>query len=246
VATKFTLTEKDQGGPREAMRAAFVRAVCEEPEEDVHRLALADWLEDNGGAGRAEFIRGMIRAWRHPRFEVCYHLPVVCQVPAAVEASGWPSAGGPFGGELLARWRQDHASLYPRFRVEQLGDVQGDAAEFRRGFVESITLTLDAFLEHAVALFSAHPITEVTLSDRGLAEDPYGQRFAWFATSPGQEMAPSWARAALPPGLFGRLRGGIVHPNAQGYGSEQAAWAALSAACVAYGRDLVRLPELPP
>jgi uncharacterized protein (TIGR02996 family) len=245
VATKFTLTEKDQGGPREAMRAAFVRAVCEEPEEDVHRLALADWLEDNGGAGRAEFIRGMIRAWRHPRFEVCYHLPVVCQVPAAVEASGWPSAGGPFGGELLARWREDHASLYPRFRVEQLGDVQGDAAEFRRGFVESITLTLDAFLEHAVALFSAHPITEVTLSDREPGEDPYGPRFAWL-TGDSMPAAASAGGAWLPPGLFGRLRGGVINAHVQGYGSEQAAWAALSAACVAYGRDLVRLPELPP
>jgi uncharacterized protein (TIGR02996 family) len=32
------------------MHAAFLRAILEEPDEDVHRLAYADWLEEHAGA----------------------------------------------------------------------------------------------------------------------------------------------------------------------------------------------------
>src|SRR5215204_628685 len=39
---------------------ALLAAVCEHPDEDVHRLVYADWLEDNGDPDRAEFIRGQI------------------------------------------------------------------------------------------------------------------------------------------------------------------------------------------
>ena len=36
---------------------ALFRAVCEHPTDDLPRLVYADWLEENGRAGRAEFIR---------------------------------------------------------------------------------------------------------------------------------------------------------------------------------------------
>jgi uncharacterized protein (TIGR02996 family) len=36
---------------------ALFRAICEEPWEDTPRLVYADWLQENGDAGRAEFIR---------------------------------------------------------------------------------------------------------------------------------------------------------------------------------------------
>jgi uncharacterized protein (TIGR02996 family) len=35
----------------------FLRAVAEEPLEDAHRLAFADWLDEQGHAERAQFIR---------------------------------------------------------------------------------------------------------------------------------------------------------------------------------------------
>ncbi len=34
---------------RESLDFAFLRAVCEEPHEDAHRLAFSDWLEENAG-----------------------------------------------------------------------------------------------------------------------------------------------------------------------------------------------------
>jgi uncharacterized protein (TIGR02996 family) len=36
---------------------AFLHASKEQPEEDLPRLALADWLDERGDAERAEFIR---------------------------------------------------------------------------------------------------------------------------------------------------------------------------------------------
>ena len=35
----------------------FLRAICEDPDDDAHRLIYADWLDDHGDADRAEFIR---------------------------------------------------------------------------------------------------------------------------------------------------------------------------------------------
>lgn len=38
-------------------RDALVRAIIENPEDDSPRLVYADWLDEHGGAARAEFIR---------------------------------------------------------------------------------------------------------------------------------------------------------------------------------------------
>jgi uncharacterized protein (TIGR02996 family) len=35
----------------------FLQTIAEEPDEDLHRLVFADWLEEHGQAERAEFIR---------------------------------------------------------------------------------------------------------------------------------------------------------------------------------------------
>lgn len=41
-------------------RAALVRAILEQPEDDAVRLAFADWLQEHGDESRAEFIRVQI------------------------------------------------------------------------------------------------------------------------------------------------------------------------------------------
>ena len=48
---------------------ALVAAICEAPDEDTPRLALADWLEENGERERAEFIRAQIELARTPSWE---------------------------------------------------------------------------------------------------------------------------------------------------------------------------------
>jgi uncharacterized protein (TIGR02996 family) len=45
---------------------AFVRAIRDEPDSDMHRLVYADWLEEQGDAARAEFIRLQCQLARLP------------------------------------------------------------------------------------------------------------------------------------------------------------------------------------
>jgi uncharacterized protein (TIGR02996 family) len=42
---------------------ALFRAVCANPADDTPRLVYADWLQENGQAERAEFIRLQCEAW---------------------------------------------------------------------------------------------------------------------------------------------------------------------------------------
>jgi uncharacterized protein (TIGR02996 family) len=55
-------------------RAGFMAKIIAEPEEDTHRLAYADWLDENGEPDRAEFIRVQCElagmpTYRHLRIE---------------------------------------------------------------------------------------------------------------------------------------------------------------------------------
>src|SRR4051812_28978495 len=45
-------------------RDALYHAVLDDPDDDAPRLIYADWCEDNGEAGRAEFIRTQIERER--------------------------------------------------------------------------------------------------------------------------------------------------------------------------------------
>jgi uncharacterized protein (TIGR02996 family) len=49
------------------MQAAFMEDICANPDDDTPRLVFADWLEENGEAERAEFIRAQIAAYRLPK-----------------------------------------------------------------------------------------------------------------------------------------------------------------------------------
>src|SRR5689334_24640555 len=42
----------------------LLRAVCESPDDDLPRLAYADWCDENGRPERAEFIRAQIEQAR--------------------------------------------------------------------------------------------------------------------------------------------------------------------------------------
>src|SRR5262249_44939758 len=48
--------ERQRGG-RLSDHDGILRAICDEPGEDLHRLIYADWCDENGLHDRAEFIR---------------------------------------------------------------------------------------------------------------------------------------------------------------------------------------------
>src|SRR5262245_15977158 len=122
-----------------ADRAAFLRAICANPDDDLPRLVFADWLDEHGEPERAEFIRVQIEFARL-------------------------SAAGPKGDELKARLdelkaREKHLLAAPGVRWHPplpAGVMVGSSV---RGFVGSVLVrNLTAFVGIADQLFASHPI----------------------------------------------------------------------------------------
>lgn len=120
--------------------------------------------------------------------------------------------------------------------------------KWRRGFIASISLTLDDFMQHALSLFREHPITEVRLTDR----KPYVSGFSGLGVATWYDACGSRggidpSSSDLPTNLFLALSGEDRFNEGNGikyYDSLDPALAAISLACVTYGRKLVGLPPL--
>ncbi|WP_439631319.1 TIGR02996 domain-containing protein [Gemmata sp.] len=140
---------------------ALRRAVLAEPDEDLPRLAFADWLDENGRAARAELVRAQIEVARAEPF-----------APAARAAAAR-------AGELLdahgTEWRGDFRAAVQ----ESLGDdeavhVSGTLAaplpgvvrvqvQFERGFIGHVALQSDVFVRVADAVFEAEPVQSLRI-----------------------------------------------------------------------------------
>ena len=140
---------------------AFLRRICETPEEDAVRLVYADWLDENGQPERAEFIRVQCEIERSPSFAA----PGVCPLRRRE-------------GELWNFGSPDHwavgADAFPFEHVircidaETISKVNSAGYDpiviYRRGFPDQLTCTAEDWLTHADAIAAAHPVTKVTLT----------------------------------------------------------------------------------
>jgi uncharacterized protein (TIGR02996 family) len=125
----------DPTSSREAR--ALLADIRANPDDDTPRLVYADWLEENGDADRAQIIRLQIQRARLPEYD-----------------------GG--AATLLRRER-----TLLKAHGADWGEVPpglGIKGELRRGFVEHITLTPQAFLDHAGAVFERLPIRSIFFS----------------------------------------------------------------------------------
>ena len=131
---------------------AFVRAICEAPEDDTPRLVFADWLQENRDTARAEFIRTQVELARldaaDPRRE-------------------------PLAKRERELWAKRHA--WRRLPAEWLRQGLG---EYRRGFLWRWVGTVDLYLSRAADLWRDGPIGELSLNGRNrhlvrLAECPH-------------------------------------------------------------------------
>jgi hypothetical protein len=104
------------------------------------------------------------------------------------------------------------------------------ACTFRRGFVESVVCTAQAWLAYGREMVKAAPLREVRLSDKKpwrILDD----RFSWLQDDDNP--------AGIPPTLFAFLKGDGCLPDRDGscfYATEQAALKAMSDACLRYAR----------
>lgn len=228
----------------------FLRAIIASPDDDAPRLVYADWLEENGEPERSEFIRVQIE------------LAIQCS-----RCEGWGGYTNP-DGSTSECWRckenkprrdalrNRERDIFPEMAMETFermpkaisgltfswghGHVRNGRYdfEFRRGFIESISLSCADFMQHAKTIFAVAPIREVRLTDKFPEQWTHqgGVVYSWYCIGFADD------RATIPEKLFERLIGGqggrAVYAT-----SEQAAIDALSAACVAYGRGVASNPK---
>lgn len=136
----------------------ILSAILAEPDEDVPRLAFADWLDEHGGESeraRAELIRVQIEMARIPARDI---------VP-------W--------NRRLVELRAREKFLFATRREEWLAPLkhagaplhgEGLHAEFRRGFVEVVWMPAGWFATRAERLFGAVPLRELRLTRTTIAE----------------------------------------------------------------------------
>ncbi len=156
---------------------AILRAIMDTPEDDLPRLAYADWCEEQGNLARAEFVRVQLEL---ATIEAVEH---DCGDNGEGETT-CPACGAYCFAEELEVCSRNllHAEVFGgrgtlhTNEVDWLLPVQILLAgtnfnwRWRRGFVDWLELSTADFLRHAAELFRCQPIEEVTLSD---APEPF-------------------------------------------------------------------------
>ena len=162
------------------MSAYLLTAVREQPDDDLARLAYADWLEENGEADRAQFVRLQLSLDREPT-----RSPQAGAL--AAEAEGLLA-------EHERRWLGEWAELLVNWT-------------FRRGLLDSVTLEPEVFLTRGGDLFATLPIREVRFVNSGgdtahgdvaeeiVASPHFARVRAVNASGAWPSAAPAWCRA---------------------------------------------------
>jgi uncharacterized protein (TIGR02996 family) len=184
--------------------AALLAAVLEVPEDDVPRLVLADWLEENGEPERAEFIRCQIEILRlQMQGTPSVYYPDEPDAPEKLNALRRRER------ELLDAHRMDWFAIPGLQRpwsnakddvVWATGSGRGYELYFggkvRRGFVEAVSCDLATFLGNAPRLFASQPVRHVTIIGEGANEWPsercvaYGRKLAGLPPLAGSPPLP--------------------------------------------------------
>src|SRR5262245_60573944 len=111
-------------------RNALLAAIRDNVEDDLPRLAYADWLEENGAADLAEVIR------------------VECRL-----------AGMPDNHPERRRLFRRDLELLADYKDEWVGPIRRGCSfwEVRRGFLDEVSTSADNLLQHA-ATIARHPL----------------------------------------------------------------------------------------
>jgi len=212
---------------------ALLRTILEHPDDDTARLVYADWLEEHGQAERAGFMRAQVKGEPVPK------RPNRITRLAIGESGGafleWTNGSGKRDRAITAYSTTCGVAAYSAFTLANVErNRQRNRVLLARGFVAEITCPLDVFQKHAPALFAAHPIERVTLTDirpTPVTTDDERPEWTYF-------IGTIDTGYHLPQEIYFQLWGEWRH-------SREAALNALSQACVAYGRERAGLKALP-
>lgn len=206
----------------------LLRAILDEPGEDAHRFVLADWLEDHDQPKRAEFIRWQMKA--HGNL-ADMEVERVAGPPRAERCSRW---GRGYDPDADLRLVMDELHAMPAFTGRVV---------YRKGFVYSILVSTDNFLRHARSLFSSHPIEEVRLSDKEPSPHASPIHYSWRTDQ--HSPFPADQHYVIPDNIYRLLDAPCGSAGYWKFSSgRDKALAALSTACVAWGREVAELSPL--
>ena len=191
---------------------ALLAAIRAQQSEDSPRLVYADWLDEQGDADRAEFIRVQCAL-------AILDLPRKAMSQLRHREQVLLSANGHYG----------------RFQWGSMGAPWPDWNwSFRRGFIASISCLCAAWIEHAGAAWMACPgLEEVRLTDKEPSEHSHARilRWSWHLETIIEE-----SRYRLPAPLWLHLKPKQTSWYAE-FDSRAAALHALSQAALAYGQE---------
>ena len=131
-------------------RDAFLRAICENPDDDTPRLVFADWLQEHGEEERAEFIR------------------VQCEAARLTADDGRRDELVRRASEIQGRFGKRWLDELPVPDKEHIGWTEGfgwlDGETFDRGFAGRLFVkTAGTLAKHADVLFAATPVRRLLI-----------------------------------------------------------------------------------
>jgi uncharacterized protein (TIGR02996 family) len=145
-------------------RDALLAAIQAAPDDDAPRLIFADWLDEHGETGRAEFIRVQIEMAPFERRETDvdrFQRAVIRRDPSRPLPVGFPEEYRRYAA-LVAREQE----LLQAYRFEWYGPmcrIDDDYESqlhivFRRGFIDEVRVTTSAFLASGQTIRSSCPV----------------------------------------------------------------------------------------
>lgn len=144
----------------------FLAAIRAEPDNDLPRLAAADWLDDRGQGTRAELIRV------HCEFTRLDRQPLPPDDPCTCHRDRLPGRDGRYCGACerrrgpLDRLKRRVNALLARGAFGLLRGVPAPGGGFGwdRGFVASVASSAEWWVAHGDALLAREPVRTVQLT----------------------------------------------------------------------------------
>lgn len=180
------------------VRAACVQEMRERPDDDLPRLVLADWFDENGDPDRAEFSRAQVKLSRMPRDD-----PSRMALKARAK-------------DLLARHRE-------RWLAEA-GFSRPVSHRFRRGFLDHVWVNEEDLSSHDQTPWLREPLTKLSVHVqrpplvKRLWTHPAFAHLRWLHLS-GEGVAGEGVPGLAASPMFGALRTLVL--NVQGLGDRE-------------------------
>lgn len=207
----------------------LLRAICERPACDTVRLAYADWLEENGSADRAAFIRLQCREGGEAHVFVC---------ACGCNQSTFGTRGAPdwLRTEPVAHLWRECGRDWDRCRP---------CVVYRRGFASHVICPAGTWVRVGPFVVAREPVDRVTLTDRWPIRSSvasHDDRYEYYRRRGRADRCEYWIEDEIFDWLGGELyrlgnEGQVRVVREAGKTSE-----ALSLACVAYARAAAGLP----